>query len=306
MNGMELLHFSWSLCIGTKVAIQTAARTGLATRIVHRAAVFFSQTEKTDYMSNPSSSTIKVDAIPTSTVPFPTVLISSSSTSTYESVPSLPLVVDLSLLVEAASIVPPQPSLRHSQPPSQHPMLTYSRDGTRKARTFLDQGKRPLLRKGDRKWAMFQDVILPCGGLSGVYGRSDQSRVKEKFFFDLPLRKLCKLSGYPFASLFNSATSESWCLRNSASLAFRSLFRSSKLRGFGKIDRTSYSQGTFLEFNHRDASFLRMILLHKSIKTGRQAKARDSSMLGRGPRDLTLSESLASKLLDIEYTLEED
>lgn len=83
-----------------------------------------------------SSSTVEADATPTPTAPSPTVP-PSSSTSTYESVPSLPLVVDLSLPVEAASIVPPQPSLRHSQPPSQHPMLTRSRDGTRKARTFL-------------------------------------------------------------------------------------------------------------------------------------------------------------------------
>ena len=43
----------------------------------------------------------------------------------------------------------------------------------------------------------------------------------------------------------------------------------------------------------------------QEIKTGRQAKARDSMPEG-GPRDLTLSESLASKLLDIECTLEED
>ncbi|KAL3515609.1 hypothetical protein ACH5RR_022511 [Cinchona calisaya] len=83
-----------------------------------------------------SSSTVEVDATPTPTVPSPTVP-PSSSTSTYESVPSLPLVVDLSLLVEVASIVPPQPSLRHSQPPTQHLMLTRSRDGTRKGRTFL-------------------------------------------------------------------------------------------------------------------------------------------------------------------------
>jgi hypothetical protein len=26
-------------------------------------------------------------------------------------------------------------------------------------RMVVDQGKRPLLRKGDRKWAMFQDVM---------------------------------------------------------------------------------------------------------------------------------------------------
>ena len=83
-----------------------------------------------------SSSTVEADATPTPTAPSPTVP-PSSSTATYESVPSLPLVVDLSLPVEAASIVPPQPSLSHSQPPSQHPMLTRSRDGTRKARTFL-------------------------------------------------------------------------------------------------------------------------------------------------------------------------
>ncbi|CAK9185113.1 unnamed protein product [Ilex paraguariensis] len=83
-----------------------------------------------------SSSTVETDATPTPTVPSPTVS-PPSSTSTYESVLSLPLVVDLSLPVEATSIVPPQTSLRHSQPPSQHPMLTCSRDGTRKARTFL-------------------------------------------------------------------------------------------------------------------------------------------------------------------------
>jgi hypothetical protein len=35
MNGAELLHFSWSLCIGVEVAVQTA---GPATRLVHRAA----------------------------------------------------------------------------------------------------------------------------------------------------------------------------------------------------------------------------------------------------------------------------
>ena len=43
----------------------------------------------------------------------------------------------------------------------------------------------------------------------------------------------------------------------------------------------------------------------QDINTGRQAKARDSMPEG-GPRDLTLSESLASKLLDIECTPEED
>ena len=53
MNGTELLHFSWSLCIGAEVAVQTAAGAGPATRVVHRAAVFPSQAEKTDYMSDP-------------------------------------------------------------------------------------------------------------------------------------------------------------------------------------------------------------------------------------------------------------
>ena len=38
MNGTELLHFSWSLCIGAEVAVQTAAGAGPATRVVHRAA----------------------------------------------------------------------------------------------------------------------------------------------------------------------------------------------------------------------------------------------------------------------------
>lgn len=51
MNGTELLHFSWSLCIGAEVAVQTAA--GPATRVVHRAAVFPSQAEKTGDMSAP-------------------------------------------------------------------------------------------------------------------------------------------------------------------------------------------------------------------------------------------------------------
>ncbi|KAL3520246.1 hypothetical protein ACH5RR_018395 [Cinchona calisaya] len=46
MNGTELLHFSWSLCIGAEVAVQTAAGAGPATRVVHRAAVFPSQAEK--------------------------------------------------------------------------------------------------------------------------------------------------------------------------------------------------------------------------------------------------------------------
>lgn len=46
-------------------------------------------------------------------------------------------------------------------------------------------------------------------------------------------------------------------------------------------------------------------LFLQEIKTGRQAKARDSMPEG-GPRDLTLSESLASKLLYIECTLLED
>ncbi|KAL3529242.1 hypothetical protein ACH5RR_008564 [Cinchona calisaya] len=55
MNGTELLHFSWSLCIGAEVAVQTAAGAGPATRVVHRAAVFPSQAEKTDYMSDPGS-----------------------------------------------------------------------------------------------------------------------------------------------------------------------------------------------------------------------------------------------------------
>ena len=32
MNGTELLHFSWSLCIGAEVAVQTAAGAGPATR----------------------------------------------------------------------------------------------------------------------------------------------------------------------------------------------------------------------------------------------------------------------------------
>lgn len=53
MNGTELLHFSWSLCIGAEVAVQTAAAAGPATRVVHRAAVFPSQAEKTAYMSDP-------------------------------------------------------------------------------------------------------------------------------------------------------------------------------------------------------------------------------------------------------------
>ena len=56
MNGTELLHFSWSLCIGAEVAVQTAAGAGPATRVVHRAAVFPSQAEKTGYMSDPRSS----------------------------------------------------------------------------------------------------------------------------------------------------------------------------------------------------------------------------------------------------------
>lgn len=53
MNGTELLHFSWRLCIGAEVAVQTAAGAGPATRVVHRAAVFPSQAEKTGYMSDP-------------------------------------------------------------------------------------------------------------------------------------------------------------------------------------------------------------------------------------------------------------
>ena len=42
-----------ALCIGAEVAVQTAAGAGPATRVVHRAAVFPSQAEKTGYMSDP-------------------------------------------------------------------------------------------------------------------------------------------------------------------------------------------------------------------------------------------------------------
>lgn len=51
MNGTELLQSIASagaaLCIGAEVAVQTAPGAGPATRIVHRAAVFPSQAEKT-------------------------------------------------------------------------------------------------------------------------------------------------------------------------------------------------------------------------------------------------------------------
>lgn len=55
MNGTELLQSiaSAALCIGAEVAVQTAAGTGPATRVVHRAAVFPSQAEKTGTMSDP-------------------------------------------------------------------------------------------------------------------------------------------------------------------------------------------------------------------------------------------------------------
>ncbi|KAG8362740.1 hypothetical protein BUALT_BualtUnG0044600 [Buddleja alternifolia] len=53
INGTELLHFSWSLCIRAEVAVQTVAGARPATRVVHRAAVFPSQAEKTGYMSDP-------------------------------------------------------------------------------------------------------------------------------------------------------------------------------------------------------------------------------------------------------------
>jgi hypothetical protein len=42
-----------ALCIGAEVAVQTAAGAGPATRLVHRAAVFPPQAEKTGYMSDP-------------------------------------------------------------------------------------------------------------------------------------------------------------------------------------------------------------------------------------------------------------
>lgn len=42
-----------ALCIGAEAAVQTAAGAGPATRVVHRAAVFPSQAEKTGCMSDP-------------------------------------------------------------------------------------------------------------------------------------------------------------------------------------------------------------------------------------------------------------
>lgn len=51
-----------ALCIGAEVAVQTAAGAGPATRVVHRAAVFPSQAEKTGYMSDPVGRQIRLSS----------------------------------------------------------------------------------------------------------------------------------------------------------------------------------------------------------------------------------------------------